>query len=163
MFSIWVEPTTKDSKYLRQIICKLGKKYHSPTFNPHITVYSGVQNASAAKSAIQNCKDMKKFTVKTTNLAFSDNLWKTVFINVGKNRKLKQIHGIVKKNIPQSPKYELNPHISLIYKKLNASEKQGIIDDLKIKQKFTFDKITVIASSKNVEKWKVVDRQVLPH
>ncbi len=161
MFSIWVEPTEKDAKYLLQIICRLGKKYDSPTFNPHITVYSGVKSISSAKSAVKNCKNMRKFAVNSTDLEFSDSLWKTVFINVEKNQKLKQIHAVIRKSIRQSPEYALNPHISLIYKKMDASEKQVIIDDLKIKQKFTFDKITIIASSKNVEKWDVVDRVTL--
>ncbi|QLH08836.1 2'-5' RNA ligase family protein [Candidatus Nitrosotenuis sp. DW1] len=161
MFSIWVEPATKDAKYLLQIICNLGKKYHSNTFNPHITMYSGIRSVSDAKLAIQNCKDMRKFTVMATDLTFSDNLWKTVFVNVEKNQRLKQIHTTVKKNIRQSTKYRFNPHISLIYKKMGDSKKQEIIDGLKIKQKFTFDKISVITSSRNVEKWEVIDRVVL--
>lgn len=161
MFSIWVEPAAKDAKYLSQIICKLGKKYRSHTFNPHITVYSGVRSASDAKLAIQNCKDLRKFTVMATDLAFSDNLWKTVFVSVEKNQRLRQIHDTVKKNIRQGTKYQFNPHISLIYKKMGYSEKQEIIGGLKIKQKFTFDKITVIASSRNVEKWEVIDRVAL--
>ncbi|MBM2819976.1 MAG: hypothetical protein HW410_1658 [Nitrosarchaeum sp.] len=159
MYSIWAEPTTKDARYLLQIICKLGKKYDAPTFYPHITVFSGIRS-STAKTAIKNCTDIKKFTVNAMDVAFSDNLWKTVFINVEKNQKLKQIHDTIKKSTPNS-KYEFNPHISLIYKKLDDSEKQGITDSLKIKRKFTFDKITIIASYKDVEKWKVVDRVIL--
>lgn len=161
MYSIWAEPTAKDAKYLLQLICTLGQKYGSPTFNPHITVYSGVQSVSAAKFAIQNFKDMEKFAVKATDLAFSSSLWKTVFVNMEKNQKLKQLHNIIRKNIPQSPKYEFKPHISLMYKRMDDSEKQVIVDGLKIKQKFTFDKIAIITSSKNVEKWKVIDRVFL--
>lgn len=159
MYSIWVEPTTKDARYLMQIIRKLGKKYDAPMFYPHITVFSGIRS-STAKTAIKNCTDIKKLTVNTMNVAFSDDLWKTVFINMEKNQKLKQIHNVIKKSIPNS-KYEFDPHISLIYKKLGDSEKQGIIDSLKIKRKFTFDKITVIASYKDVEKWKIIDRVIL--
>ncbi|WKT57441.1 2'-5' RNA ligase family protein [Candidatus Nitrosotenuis chungbukensis] len=161
MFSIWAEPATKDAKYLFQIICKLGKKYHSHTFNPHITMYSGIRSVSDAKLAIQNCKNMGKFTVMATGLDFSDSLWKTVFVNVEKNQRLEQIHDTVKENIRQSTQYRFNPHISLIYKKMSNSEKQEIIDGLRIKQKFTFDKIAVITSSRNVEKWEVIDRVVL--
>jgi len=160
MYSIWVEPAAKDAKYLLQIIRKLGKKYDSPTFCPHITVYSGVRSSSAAKFAVKNC-NMKKFTVKTTDLGFSDNLWKTVFINVEKNQKLNLIHNTIKKSIPPNQKYEFHPHISLIYKKLDDSKKQEIIDSLKVKQKFTFDKITITASSNDVEKWKIITRVVL--
>jgi 2'-5' RNA ligase len=161
MYSIWVEPTAKDSKYLMQIICKLAKKHDSPSFNPHITVYSGVRNESAAKHAIQNCAHIGKFAVNVMNLEFSDNLWKTVFANVEKNRKLTQIHDAIKKAIPLKTKYEFNPHISLIYKKLDDSKKQGIIDTLAIKPKIVFDKITIIASSKYVGKWEVIDRLTL--
>ena len=160
MYSIWAVPTTKDARYLLQIICKLGKKYDTPTFYPHITVFSGIRSSSVAKTAIKNCTDIKKFTVNTMDVAFSNNLWKTVFINVEKNQKLKQIHNIIKKNTSNS-KYEFNPHISLIYKKLDDSKKQEIIDSLKIKRKLTFDKITIIASYKDVKKWKVVDRVIL--
>lgn len=159
--SIWAEPATKDAKCLRQIICSLGKKYNSPAFNPHITLYGGVQSVSDAKSAISNFAGAKKFTASATDLGSSDDLWKTVFINVEKSQKLKQVYGAIRKAVPQSPKYEFDPHISLIYKKMDNSERQAIIDGLKIKKKFTFDKITVIVSSKNVEKWKVIDRIIL--
>lgn len=161
MYSVWAEPVEKDAKYLLQIINNLGKKYDSPIFCPHITVYSKIRAGSAAKSAIRNCGKMKKFTVKTTDLAFSDDLWKTVFVNVEKNQELRQIHNTIKKAVPPSTKYEFHPHVSLIYKKMDISEKQAIIGSLKIKQKFTFDKIAVIASSNDVKKWKVLDRIVL--
>lgn len=161
MYSIWIEPVEKDTKYLLRIIRKLGKKYHSPTFCPHITVYGKIRSCTAAESAIKRCKDVKKFTVETTDLAFSDDLWKTVFINAEKNQKMRQIHSMIKKTIPLSPKYEFHPHISLIYKKLDDSEKQAIIDRLKIKRKFTFDKITIIRSSNDVKKWKMLDRIIM--
>ncbi|TBR10525.1 MAG: hypothetical protein EPO62_03225 [Candidatus Nitrosotenuis sp.] len=161
MYSVWIEPVEKDTKYLLRIINSLGKKYGSPTFCPHITVYSKIRDDSIAKSAIKNCRRMKKFTVKTTDLGFSDDLWKTVFVNAEENRKLLQVHNTIKKAVPPDQKYEFHPHISLIYKKLDDTEKQAIIDSLKVKQKFTFDKITVIASSNVVEKWKVLDRVVL--
>lgn len=161
MYSIWVEPVEKDAKYLLRIINRLAKKYGSPTFCPHITVYSKIRAGSVAKSAIKNCERMKVFTVKTADLAFSDDLWKTVFVNAEKNQKLRQMHNTIKKTVPPDQKYEFHPHISLIYKKLADPEKQAIIDSLKIKHELTFDKITVISSSDVVEKWKVLDRIVL--
>lgn len=161
MYSIWIEPASRDAKYLLDIIDRLGKKYNAPKFCPHITVYSKIRSSSAAMSAIRNCKNMKKFAVRAADLQFSDDLWKTVFINAENNQKMRQIHGTIKKAVPSNPKYEFHPHISLIYKKLDASEKQVIVDSLKIKQKFVFDKITVIQSSNDVEKWKALDRVVL--
>ncbi len=161
MYSVWAEPVERDAKYLLRIIDSLGEKYDSPTFCPHITVYSKIRSESAAKSAVKNCRTLKKFAVKTKDLAYSDNLWKTVFVNMEKNQKMLQVHGEIKKAVPSGTKYEFSPHMSLIYKKLDDDEKRAIIDGLKIKQRFTFDKITVIASSNDVKKWKVLDRVVL--
>lgn len=161
MYSIWAEPVEKDAKYLRRIIDRLVKKYGSPSFSPHITVYGKIRTGAAAKSAIKNCQEMRKFAVKATDLGFSDDLWKTVFINAEKNRKLLSVHNAIKKSIPPDQKYEFHPHISLIYKRLDDSEKKAIIGDLELKRTFTFDKITVIASSNDVAKWKVLDRVVL--
>lgn len=161
MYSIWVEPAKEDAKYLLGIIRNLGKKYHSPTFCPHITVYGKIGEGLTARLAMERCRDVKKFTVKTTDLAFSDDLWKTVFVNTEKNKSLRKIHSTIRKTVPPSTKYEFCPHISLMYKKMGESEKKAVIDGLKIKRKLTFDKITVITSSSDVAKWKVLDRLVL--
>lgn len=161
MYSVWAEPVEKDAKYLSQIIDGLGKKYDSPIFCPHITLYGKIRDKSVAKFSINNCRMIKKFAVKTTSLAFSDDLWKTVFVNTEKSQNLLRVHDAIKKTVPPHPKYEFNPHISLIYKKLEIHEKQAIVDSLKVKQRLTFDKITVIASSNDVKKWKVIDRVVL--
>ena len=48
-----------------------------------------------------------------------------------------------------------------MYKKIDNFKKQEIIDSLKIKPKFTIDKIVVVTSSRDVKKWKVVDRITL--
>lgn len=161
MHSIWVEPATEDAKYLLGIIKKLGKKYDSPIFRPHITVYGKIRSAATARLATERCKGVKKFTVKTADMAFSDDLWKTVFVNTEKNNSLRKIHCTIQKAVPLSPKYKFCPHISLMYKKMDDSEKQAIIDGLIIKRKLTFDKITIIASSNDVAKWKTLDRVVL--
>lgn len=158
IYSVWAEPAANDARYLLKIIRRLGRKYHAPTFRPHITVYGGVRDASPVISAIRSC-GARKFAVHTKGLDFSDALWKTVFVNVERNIQMQKINNAIKKVAPNQ--YEFLPHISLIYKKMDCSAKQEIIDDLKIKSKFTFDKITVIASSKVVSEWKVVDRLVL--
>lgn len=158
IYSVWAEPATQDAKYLLKIIRSLGEKYSAPTFRPHITLYGGVRNMSSVMTAIRNC-GARKFSVRTKSLDFSDSVWKTVFVNVERNRQMQKINNAIKE--VASNQYDFSPHMSLIYKKMDNSTKQKIINDLKIKGKFTFDKITIIVSSKVVSEWKVVDRLVL--
>lgn len=150
-YSIWLEPSAADAKYLNKIINNLAKTLAAPKFSAHITLYGGISSLSTAKNAINECAK-SKLEARTSNVSHSDYLWKTVFVNVKKDKNLKNLNLTLQKNL--KAKYEFKPHISLIYKRLDYTTKRKIIDNLRIKKSFTFDKITIIKSSKNVDTWK---------
>lgn len=150
-YSIWLEPSQKDAKYLNKIILDLAKKYGAPRFSAHITVYSGMSCLNQAKVAVNSCRP-SKFRVKTSTIRHSDYLWKTIFVNIKKDTNLRAVNSILQKNLKLD--YEFKPHISLIYKTLDTATKRKIIKSLKIKKSLTFEKITIIRSSKNVHTWK---------
>lgn len=149
--SIWLEPSSEDAKYLNKIIKNLAKKHGAPKFSAHITVYSGVSSMAKAKNAVNECH-ASGFKVRATGIGHSEYLWKTLFVNIKKDQNLKALNLGLKKNL--KAKYEFKPHISLIYKKLDTSTKRQIIQSLRFKKSFRFDKITIINSSKNVRTWK---------
>ncbi|MBI5697089.1 MAG: hypothetical protein HZC29_00995 [Thaumarchaeota archaeon] len=150
-YSIWLEPSQKDTVYLNKIISDLAKKYGAPRFSAHLTVYSGVSGLNQAKSAVNSCR-LAKFQVKTSAIRHSDYLWKTIFVNIKKDTNLRTVNSILQKNLKLD--YEFKPHVSLIYKALDTATKRKIIKNLKIKKSLTFDKITITRSSKNVHTWK---------
>ena len=150
-YSIWLEPSQKDAKYLNKIISHLAKKHGSPRFSAHITVYSGVSSLSQAKKAVNQC-NLSGFQVKAGTIGHSEYLWKTIFLNIKKDTNLKNINSVLQKNLKLD--YTFKPHISLIYKTLDPVTKRKIIRSLKIKKSLTMQKITIIRSSKNVHTWK---------
>lgn len=150
-YSIWLVPTTKDTKYLNQIIKNLSKQYDAPNFGAHITLYSKIRSLTKAKQVL----DENKFDIirtKSTGIGQSDYLWKTIFIKIKKDKSLSNINQILAKNL--KTKYSFEPHISLIYKKLEYRTKTKIIKNLKIKKSYTFDRITIVRSSNDVRQWK---------
>lgn len=150
-YSIWLEPSRKDAEHLNKTIRNLAKKYNSPAFSSHITIYSGVTNLTAAKYAL--CQSMPaKLRIRTTSIGKSDYLWKTVYINAKNDKNLKRFNSNLKKNL--KTKYDFKPHISLIYKKLDPATKKKLIAGLRIKKSYIFDRATIIRSSKNIHKWK---------
>ncbi|PBO85635.1 MAG: hydrolase [Thaumarchaeota archaeon] len=155
-YSIWLEPIKKDTIYLKNIINYLAKKYDSPIFDPHVTIDSEIKELPTNEKMIKTFQQILKVDIFSHNLQFSDYIWKTLFIQLKKNLRLEQIRKMFKDEFNYNSSYNFEPHISLVYKKLNNNIKKQIIQNIKIKSKFTFDKISIIYSTKEVKEWKKI-------
>ncbi len=158
MFAIWLLPDTNDTKYLSRIITNLSRKFNSPEFLPHMTIYGLVDaRLSVVEDAITNAiSNLNSFTVKKSEINYSDNIWKTIFINIVLNQELESINEKLAQKLGQYVNYEFLPHISLIYKKIAESKKVKIIDGLDIKNEFVVDKVAIQQYSENVNEWKII-------
>lgn len=158
MHAIWLTFSKNDRDYLKKIMDKFSEKYQAPKFEPHITVYGLVDSEmslieSIAKELTLNCNS---FLVKKSEILQSEELWKTVYVELKMNNQMELIHKNLKKHFEKIVKYEFNPHISLIYKILPIEEKIRIINELNIKNEFMIDKLVVQKFFPEVEKWKIV-------
>lgn len=151
-YSVWLEPAINDAKYISKIIRRLGRKYDAPVFAPHITICGNIARYAQANKAINTCADLPKIRVTCTKIRHSNYLWKTLYLEIKKDKKLQLINNTFGSNLKN--RYKFAPHISLIYKKLDTNTKKQIIRGLKLKRIYSFDKITIIRSSKNISKWK---------
>ena len=150
-YSIWLLPTTRDAKHLGGMISKLAIQHGAPKFSAHITLYSGIQSLAQAKSAVNMTKS-RPIRVQNLGIGQSEYLWKTMFLRIKKEKQLNRIYLNLQKNLDAN--YKFQPHISIIYKKLDHATKRKIKSSLKIKKSYTFDKIIIIRSSKHVHKWE---------
>jgi 2'-5' RNA ligase len=157
-YSIWLVPSSKDAKYLNTTIQNLAKKHDAPKFSAHITVYSGISRLNAAKSAVRLLSP-GVVCAKRAGIGQSEYVWKTLYIKIKKDKKLDHIHKTLQANL--GAKYDFEPHISLIYKKMDNATKRKIRLGLKIKKSYFFDGVVIIRSSKNVSKWRTLYRSSL--
>lgn len=155
-YSIWLVPSTQDGKYVKKIIDSLAKEYGAPRFPPHITVYGGIAKRSAAIDAIRSCRGLPKMTVRASAIGTSDYLWKTLYVVIKPNARLRKTHQTCKQDLGRHVRYEFRPHMSLMYKKMDRTTKAGITKSLKIKRAYSFDRMVLIRSSSRVSEWKAV-------
>ena len=158
MHAIWLTFSKNDREHLKKIIDELSEKYHAPKFEPHITVYGLVDSEmslieSIAKEVTLN---HNSFLVEKLEILQSEELWKTVYVELKMNNQLELIYKNLKKHFEKIVKYEFNPHTSLIYKILPIEEKIKIINELDIKNEFIVNKLVVQKFFPEVEKWKIV-------
>lgn len=157
MHAIWLTFSNSDREYLKNIIDKISEKYNAPKFEPHITVYglidSEINQIDKIAKVISN---QNSFLVKKSEILQSEELWKTVFIELKINQQLESIHKNLKKYFEKISKYEFNPHISLIYKILPIEKRIKIIKELNIKNEFQVSKLAIQKFFPDIEKWKIV-------
>lgn len=158
MHAIWLTFSKSDREYLKNIMDKISEKYQAPKFEPHITIYGLIDLEislieSIAKEVILN---QNSFLVKKSEILQSEELWKTVFIELKLNEQLESIHNNFKKYFEKISKYEFNPHISLIYKILSIEERIKIVKELNIKKEFVVNKLAIQKFFPDIEKWKIV-------
>lgn len=158
MHAIWVTFSKNDREYLKNTIDEISEKYHAPKFEPHITVYGLIDTEineidKIAKEIILN---QNSFLVKKSEILQSEELWKTVFIELKLNEQMELIHKNFKKHFDRVSRYQFKPHISLIYKILPIKEKMKIINNLDIKNEFQVSKLAIQKFSPDIKKWKIV-------
>ena len=158
MVSIWLIPAPEDEQYLQAIINNLAVTYQAPVFNTHCTLYSPTDLPAAEVKQIlkRSAKNMKSFYVKKSAISHTENIWKTIFIELLGSPELEQLQQAVISQFPKAQPYEFLPHISLLYKEMPDKTKEDIIRNLQVKNSFKMDKIAAVRTGPNVDNWATV-------
>ena len=158
MYAIWFVFEKDDREYVSNIIKELNAQYKSQIFVPHITAY-GLVDADLDvldKIVLNSIKGEKPFTVEKKSISYSDDFWKTVFVEIHPNKELVRIHDRLTKSLASFGKYEFEPHVSLIYKKMNPEQKKNLIASLDVKNRFKINGICIMQFSEDISKWMIV-------
>jgi len=157
MYAVWLLFEKNDKEYLSQIISKLSNQYGSLIFTPHVTVYGLVDTSLEALDDIilDSINGTKSFNIEKNTISFSEDFWKTLFIDFNPNDSMLKINKHLTKHLSQFSKYEFKPHASLIYKEMSQEEKQSLADNLEIKNSFKITGIGIQVFSERIEEWKI--------
>ena len=158
MVSIWLIPASEDAQYLQAIINNLSSTHQAPVFNTHCTLYSSTDLSIAEVKKIleRSVKNMKSFYVKNIMISHTEDLWKTIFIELLRSSELEQLQQEVISQFQVEQPYKFSPHISLLYKEIPDKIKEDIIRNLQVKNSFKMDKIAAVRTGPNVDNWETV-------
>lgn len=158
MVSIWLIPAPADAQYLQGIINNLAATYQAPVFNTHCTLYSPTDLPAVQVKQIleRSVKNMKSFYVKNIMISHTEDLWKTIFIELLRSSELEQLQQEVISQFQVEQPYKFSPHISLLYKEIPDKKKEDVIRNLQVKNSFKMDKIAAVRTGPNVDNWETV-------
>lgn len=168
-FSFWLIPKKPCLDFFQKIIKQLAEKYQACPFTPHVTIYHFENDINPRKviEMLKNNFDFKgEIILELEDVKHSDMFTKTFYCQMKNNSQLQKLYKKMKKLFCQFPVYQINPHLSLIYKN-NMKVKDKIKERKKflpiIPKKTAFNKIKLIIrekgsikKEKDVLEWKEI-------
>ncbi|KAI9135152.1 2'-5' RNA ligase family protein [Acaryochloris sp. CCMEE 5410] len=167
--SLWLVPQPEDAAYLQGIIDQLAEKYQAPRFRPHVTLAGRLQVSVPYQASLSELAVATPILqLHNQGLDHSTALFRTVYIRTSLADSLVTLREQVYELWPENAVKPFMPHISLIYKEMASSERQLIIQSLRIKETFIFDTLAVVRPQQPgewtaVETWRTLDQWNLNH
>jgi 2'-5' RNA ligase superfamily len=159
----WLIPAEPMRSFFASTIAELAARFDAPLFEPHVTIYTTGQGADIPAEVLSRALvDSKPIRLSVRNVQYSDELTKTVFVQFEPSPPLPQLSRTLQRASALQEKYQLNPHLSLIYKKMTRSAKIEVAAS--VSPPFTevlFDSVKAvicparIESRQDVEAWRV--------
>jgi 2'-5' RNA ligase len=164
-FSLWLTPSEPLRTLLRSMIDELAARLDAVAFEPHVTVFCGPStDAEASAIARRIARQHAPFELIADRLGHSQTYTKTLFVQFEGSALLRQMFETAAAAYSRPSDYVLNPHLSLLYKKLEEeAARRRLCETLDIPTvRYEFDRIRMIETELPIEddgpvrRWRVV-------
>lgn len=167
--SFWLVPAEADRPWLEEIINRLAAEFNAPRFTPHITLLSTKLSQDELPQQIIEtaARGFTPISLKASGLDHGPERFKSVFIRFA-NDMLAPLNRTLASFCSFPGSYQLDAHLSLLYRQLTPVVRERIISDLLLPTSpILFD--TIIAtmpgegqtSFDDVDRWQHVARIIL--
>ena len=167
--SYWLIPEQNSRKPFAEVIARLAGLYDAPSFEPHVTVYSGPGTTDEGRRVVESVvEDHQPITLRAGGVDFTSEYTKTLFLEFQAASEATGLCEDIRASVGRSSTYVLRPHLSLIYKRFAADEQQRIVNTLSdLPDLVVFDRLQAVLTPDtvtergDVESWKVIADRAL--
>jgi 2'-5' RNA ligase len=164
VIAYWVMPAKPARKFFQGLIEELARRYDAPVFEPHVTVHVGEDHADAAEKALSRAsRECQRINLKQPGIDHSDEFIKTLFVQFAPDKKLQRLRAIIRAAAQDPVRYQLKPHLSLLYKNIPVAARRALADSITVPfSEVTFDGLRAVRcvsptqSRADVEAWQVM-------
>lgn len=125
-YAIWLMPGPAEHGRLNNVVRSLAQEFGSAPFEPHLTLYAGMcQDLNVARDALVTaCQGVTTFVLPTRGMGYTDDFFKTFFIELHPSPALVALHAALKAALKDV--YLLQPHVSLLYQTLPRATQEAL-------------------------------------
>lgn len=165
--AIWLRPFGEAAFELRQRIKKLSEQFHTPPFEPHITLLSGLRRGETELTQLSDtlAGSLSPFEVELTELGYRDHYYQSLFIHVKQTPAFINAQNTAEKLFGCKSQEPYRPHLSLLYGNIPVEEKRKVMNTMRRSFPITFQvhSLLLIQSEGEVKDWKKVHTAEFKH
>jgi 2'-5' RNA ligase len=150
-----------------EIVRILRKEFHTPDFDPHLTLLVTTKTHESPKKVLQLLRS-RPIRLKVREVAFAAKFTKTLFVRFKSSPALRKLALDLGRAAHVSTKGPKDPHVSLLYKKIPRRVKRELAKVIKLPlRSVRFDSVAAVRltlpvrTASDVEKWKIIARKSL--
>ena len=158
VYSIWLTLEKDSRSSYRDLIIKLSKRFKSPSFEPHCTIYGRLDiNLDNIKPVIADlAKTRNQFSTTVKRLKSGKSKWKSLYLSINNNEEIKFLYGECKKKFGSSRKYAFDPHLSIAYGLYDSESIHNATKNIIIPKYLAFSGIAIVKTGENITKWETL-------
>jgi 2'-5' RNA ligase len=170
VIAYWLVPAEPAHSFFHRIIDDLARRYDAPVFEPHVTLHVGADRANSAHQALaESAREYTPIKLKPIGIEQSDEFVKTLFVQFALSAEVRQLNEIIRGAAQDSSQYQLKPHLSLLYSKMEAVARRELAASIAVPfSEISFDRIRAVRCFSptqcraDVDAWRVVAAEELP-
>jgi 2'-5' RNA ligase len=169
VIAYWLIPAEPARSFFQSLINDLAQRYNAPVFEPHMTVHVGVNCTDTIDGVLSEvAEDWERIALQALKVSGSSEFIKTLFVQFAMNAQLHQLNQSIRAAARDSSDYQVNPHLSLLYKRISIQDRRLLVRSIKVTfSEVTFDSLKAVRcvsptqSRTDVEAWRVVAERPL--
>lgn len=163
-FTLWLTPGEPLRATLRSIIRRLASSLDAVEFEPHVTVFCGPSTDDESRAIIRRIAgQFPPIELTGDRLDHSELYTKTLFVQFRDFAVLRQMFRTAAAHCSQPANYVLNPHLSLLYKKLPTVTLKKLSETLDVPMGgYAFERVRMVETELPIEddgpvrRWRTV-------
>lgn len=157
-YALWLLPQAQRATALKETVRTLARRFASPIFEPHVTVYSGTTRDFQQTIDHFHQLPAAPMVLEVSGFFQSGIYTQTFGLRFALHAGLRELSERMKHHAANgADHYQLNPHLSLIYANLDEPTRTSLINTTPMPQSpIVFDRLALITPGA-VGDWRHVD------
>jgi hypothetical protein len=169
IITYWLCPAEPARSHFAALISDLAARFDAPVFEPHITIYVTKAEREPPGEVLGSVVPKREpYRLSVVGLDYSAKFTQTLFVRFAAHGQLTRLSEDLRRASAAQSDYELNPHLSLLYKTMDRETKSELAGAITLPfTDATFDTVKAvlspgkIKSRHEVNAWRVVAERKL--
>jgi len=127
----WSMPADAAREFFDGIIRELAIRFDAPLFEPHLTLFVAPEGSRAPREVLGEVPS-PDLVLAAREIGWSEKFTETLFVRFERNQTLLDLIELIRKSSGGSERYQIDPHLSLIYKRLPAKTKRALAEEIQL-------------------------------